>query len=50
MEHIVLDTNILILLVRNPSAISLLTERYPQNKFTPTISVVTEGELKSLSA
>jgi len=48
MKHIVFDTNILILFVRNPNVLDLIIEKYPQNQFTQAISVVTEGELKSL--
>jgi len=49
MKQLILDTNIIILLVRQPKSLQLLAKKYPQNQYTLTISIVTEGEIKSFA-
>ncbi len=49
MKHLLLDTNIIILLVRQPKSLQFLSKKYPQSQYTLTISIVTEGEIKSFA-
>ncbi len=48
MSNLLLDTNILLLLVRNPQNHAILFRNYPPT-INKTISVVTEGEIQALA-